>query len=92
MIPVQPVIAVLGDALNNGDELEATAIMEHLVSIAQQQPMFFKGTIDDVVKAMLTVASATGLDFSTRSMALELMVTLTETAPALARRCKGVFR
>lgn len=48
-----------------------------------------QGTLDDVVSAMLSVASATGLEFPTRSMALELMVTLTETAPALARRCKG---
>lgn len=84
-------ITVLGNALTSGDELEATAIMEHLVTIAQQQPMFFKSTIDDVVSAMLTVASAEGLEFSTRAMALELMVTLTETAPALARRCKGVY-
>lgn len=84
-------ITVLGTALNNGDELDATGIMEHLVCIAQQQPMFFKGVLDDVVEAMLAVASATGLEFSTRSIALELMVTLTETAPALARRCKGIF-
>ena len=39
---------------------------------------------------MLSVAGANNLEFSTRSMALELMVTLTETAPALARRCPGL--
>jgi len=38
---------------------------------------------------MLSVASAGSLEFTTRSLALELMVTLTESAPALARRCEG---
>lgn len=66
--------------------------MEYLVSTAQMQPMFFKGAMDGVVAAMLQVASAASLEFSTRSMALELMVTLTETAPALARRCPGLVK
>ena len=46
--------------------------------------------MDAVVAAMLSVAQTQTLDFPTRSIALELMVTLTETAPALTRRCPGL--
>ena len=63
----------------------------HLVEVAQIQPMFFKGSIDGVVAAMVTVAASEGLDFSTRAMALELLVTLTENAPALSRRCPALI-
>lgn len=87
---VQPIITILGQILSRGDESEATSIMEYLVTIAEEQPTFFKASMDSVVAAMLTVAKAEALDFPTRSIALELMVTLTETAPALARRCPGL--
>ena len=89
---IEPLIGILGDALTRGDELDATSIMEHLVEIAAQQPMFFKGVMDNVVNSMLTVVSSEGLEFSTRSIAVELMVTLCETAPALARRCDGLLK
>jgi importin-5 len=87
---LQLIIRTLGNALNQGDELDAVTIMEYLVTIAQHQPMFFKGSMDHIVEAMVTVAASNGLDFPTRSIAVELMVTLTETAPALARRCPGL--
>ena len=87
---LQPIINVLGGALSRGDEADAVSIMENLVAVAQIQPIFFKGAIDGVVSAMLTVAGSDGLEFPTRSLALELVVTLTETAPALARRCTGL--
>ena len=89
---VQPIVQVLSVALTDENETDATKIMSYLVTIAQEQPNFFKGTLDAVVGAMLTVAHAQGLEFSTRAMALELMVTITETAPALARRCHGLVQ
>lgn len=87
---VQPIIGVVGSALSRGDEEDATSITEYLVSIASTQPIFFKGNMDSVVEAMLTVANSADLEFRTRSTALELTVTLSETAPALARRCRGL--
>ncbi len=87
---VQPIIGVVGSALSRGDEEDATCITEYLVSIASTQPIFFKGNMDAVVEAMLTVANSNELEFRTRSTALELTVTLSETAPALARRCRGL--
>jgi importin-5 len=86
---LQLIIRTLGTALNQGEEIDAVVIMEYLVTIAQHQPMFFKGAMDNIVEAMVAVAASEGLEFSSRSIAVELMVTLTETAPALARRCAG---
>jgi len=87
-----PILTVLGGTLERGDELDATKIMDHLIEIAQMQPLFFKTNMDAVVACMISVASSEGLDFSTRSIALELMVTLTESAPAMARRCQGLIQ
>lgn len=90
-----PIINVVGASLQRNNEADATSIMEHLVSIAQVQPMFFRGALDVMAGAMLSVAAYDGLEFSTRVMALELLITISETAPALARRCQplvqGVF-
>ena len=87
---VQPIINILGGALARGDESDAVSIMESLVAVAQIQPIFFKGAIDNIVAAMITVARSESLEFPTRSLAVELMVTFAETAPALARRCPGL--
>ena len=89
---LQFIINILGSTLTRGDEIDATSIMENLVDVAEVQPLFFKGVLDSVVNAMLSVAGSKSLEFSTRSMALELMVTLTETAPALARRCPALVQ
>lgn len=81
------IINVLGATLSRGDEIDATSLMEYLISIIQSYPTFIKGNVDGIVNAMLSVASSMSLEFSTRSTALELMVTFTESAPALARKC-----
>jgi hypothetical protein len=88
---LQPIINVLGSCLEKGNEADAASIIESLVSVAQIQPIFFKGAVDGVVAAMLSVARSELLEFPTRSLAVELMVTFTETAPALARRCPGLI-
>jgi hypothetical protein len=81
-----PLIGVVGAALEAGDEIDATSIVESLVTIAQIQPLFFKQVMDPVTTAMLTVVASQSLEFSTRIMAVELLVTLAETAPAMARK------
>jgi len=87
-----PILTVLGATLSRNDEHDATNIMQHLIGIAQSYPIFFKGNVDALVGAMLSVAGAEGFEFSTRNVALELMVTLTESAPAMARRCAGLVQ
>lgn len=88
---IQLIINILGIALTNGNETDSIVLMEYLATIALRQPLFFKGSLDNIVQAMIIVVSDNNLEFQTRSIALELMVTLTETAPALARRCDGLI-
>lgn len=88
---LMPLLRVVGAALEVGDEIDATNIIESLVTIAQIQPLFFKDVLDHVSSAMITVARSSSLEFSTRSMAIELLVTLTETAPAMARRTPALL-
>ena len=61
--------------------------MEYLCDIALRQPIFYKNSMDHLVSACITIAQSSELEFTTRTMALEVIVTLAETAPALARRC-----
>lgn len=89
---LQPIVNVIGVCLQSGFETDATSILSHLVTVAASQPVFFKGTLDAIMPAMVAVVSYTNLDFSTRIMAFEMMITLTETAPALARRCDTLVK
>ncbi len=86
---IQPLLSILHAALQQGDEVDATNLIDHLVTVAQLQPMFFKASFDPVTTAMLSVGNAHDLECSTRTMALEMLVTLSEAAPAMARRSNG---
>lgn len=85
-----PIMNVLSNCLSSGNEVDATSIIDHLVTVANIQPVFFKGSVDNIIGAMISIANSTGLEFTTRTIAIELVVTLAETAPALARRCEGL--
>jgi hypothetical protein len=81
---------VLAKSLSLGYESDASNIMDHLLAIANIQPMFYKGSVDSVIMAMFSISSSKNLEFSTRAIAIELTVTIAETAPALARRVEGL--
>lgn len=87
---LQPIINVIGAALQQGFEIEATAIIDHLVAVAEIQPIFFRGAVETIVPIMLQIAGHKDFEFSTRSMALELLATLSQTAPALVRKCSSL--
>lgn len=86
---VLPILGVLSEILARGDESDATVLMDRLIDVAQFKPTFFKPTFEAVLQAMMMVGSHRELEFSTRSAAMELLVTLSESAPAMARRSKG---
>jgi hypothetical protein len=83
---ILPLMGVIEIALKAGEENEATSIMECLVSVIQSQPLLVKAVLEQLVAAMLAIGNATFLDFSTRTMAVEILLSLTEAAPALVRR------
>ncbi len=87
---LQPIINIIGAALQQGFEIDATAIIDHLVAVAEIQPIFFRGAVEVIVPIMLQIAGHKDFEFSTRSMALELLATLSQTAPALVRKCSSL--
>lgn len=87
---IASILRICSDALNRGDEVDTTLIIEYLVEVAAIQPLFFKSSLDDIVGAMLVIAQSEPLDFATRSIALEFMCTMCEAAPVLCRRCTAL--
>lgn len=89
---LETILNILNKLFTSGDENDARNIIEQLVTIAQTQPLFFKSQLEHIVTVMFSIANEKSLDFSTRSIALELMVTFTESAPALARKCNSLIQ
>lgn len=89
---VDPILVVLNQALSEGDEVDATMLLDNLTTVAQIQPVFFKPMLDKLVGSMLAIVNGGSLEFSTRSMALEWLITVAETAPAMVRRCNGFIK
>lgn len=90
-LPLFPlVLAALQRALNENEEADAAEILEALVSLAAEAPVFFRDAMAPLGDAMLAVASAPALEFGTRARAVELLLTLAERAPALVRRHKAL--
>lgn len=86
---VMPVLGVVHELLSSGDESDATVLLDRLIDVAQFKPTFFKSTFESVLQAMMSIGTHNDLEFSTRSAAMEMLVTLSESAPAMARRAKG---
>lgn len=83
---ILPIINTLNLVLNNGDETDAITIINYFITISEIQPLFYKGLFDQIINLMLTITNTSDLEFPTRSIALELILCVTETAPAIARR------
>lgn len=89
---LETIINVVGNTLSRGDEVDATSIIERLVDVAQCQPVYFKDSLEVVSNAMVTVCNSPSLEFSTRAMAMELLVSFAETIPALVRKTPSLIQ
>lgn len=86
---VLPILSVVSESLSRGDEIDATVLLDRLIDVAEFKPTFFKSSFEAVLQAMILIGGHSDLEFSTRSAAMEMLVTLSESAPAMARRSKG---
>jgi len=69
------------------DETEgATSVLESLIDIAQDQPKFLKSQFDLFVDRMIQIAGGADIDEGCRQLAIEALVTLAESAPAMVRK------
>eukprot|EP01138_Halocafeteria_seosinensis_P006879 gb/GECG01007035.1/.p1 GENE.gb/GECG01007035.1/~~gb/GECG01007035.1/.p1 ORF type:complete len:1167 (+),score=159.06 gb/GECG01007035.1/:1-3501(+) len=81
-----PFCAVVSNLLASNDMDRAKQVVSVLIDIADAQPTFFKGTLDDTLRLMLTITDKKDLPNDIRRLSLEFVVTLAEGAPAMARK------
>lgn len=86
---ILPILQIIQKGLKNGSETEIVEIINYFVCVVFLEPTYFQENLSEVLTAMLTIGNCEDFEFSTRSVASELLVSIAEAAPALARRCNG---
>ena len=81
-----PFCAVVSNMLASNDMERAKQVISVLIDIADAQPTFFKATLDDTLRLMLTITDKRDLPNDIRRLSLEFVVTIAEGAPAMARK------
>lgn len=79
-------LGTISAALNANQEDEAREAIELFVDLAELSPGFLKPYINNIVPAMVTIATATNLEDATRQLGVEFLITFAENKPAWARK------
>ena len=77
---------VLARTLNTNDVSAATTVIEAFIEIAVAHPSFFKNCIANVITAMFQIAKAKNLDDGVRHLAMEYMISMSESAATMIRK------
>lgn len=83
---VPSMLGTISTSLNASKEEDARTAIELFVDMAEHDPVFLKSHLQNIVQAMLTIASHTSLEDSTRQLGVEFLVTLTEQRPGMLRK------
>ena len=85
---MQPLLNTLSELLRTGDELSARDSMKSLIDLVCNEgaTKFMPNGITQLSEAMLTVTSTTSFEASTRQLALESLVSLSDISPGAMRR------
>lgn len=62
-----------------------------LIDLAEATPKFLRGQLDNVLQLCMNVVSNEEMSDSWRQLALEVMVSLSENAPAMVRKAGGKY-
>ena len=74
------------ESIEKGDD---DAGLKSLIDLAESCPKFLRPQLDQLFAACIKVFSDTNQEDSWRHLALEVVVTLAETAPAMVRKVAG---
>eukprot|EP01135_Chromosphaera_perkinsii_P006621 Nk52_evm23s554 gene=Nk52_evmTU23s554 len=80
------VVQVVGQCLSSGDEDYARSVLEVIIEICEHKPKLIRGHMGVLVEAMVQIGSNTEFEDGTRQLALEVLLTLSEKAPAMVRK------
>ena len=83
---IPAMFGVVSAALNDQDQESARSALEDLISVAEEAPKFFRRSMDPLVSMCFTIADAKQLENETRFLAVEMLLTLSEQAPAMMRK------
>ncbi|CAH0481429.1 unnamed protein product [Peronospora belbahrii] len=89
-IIVAPMLRIIEVLVNAGDEIAFREVLSALVQIAEVHPKFFRNSLDDVARAMISVCSSQELDSETRELALEFVIELCENAGGMVRKSQFI--
>jgi len=84
LVPVM--FGVLSAALNESDEESARSALEEFIAVGEEAPKFFRKFLDPLVTMSLQIVTAENLEEQTRFLAVELLLTISEQAPAMMRK------
>ncbi|XP_013772605.1 importin-5-like [Limulus polyphemus] len=78
-----PLLQVLQQSLEQKDD---DVVLRSFVDLAESCPRFLRSQLDSLLQTCLKTISEAGMNDSWRHLALEIIVTLSETAPAVMRK------
>ncbi|XP_026272263.1 importin-5 [Frankliniella occidentalis] len=78
-----PVIQVIMQSVEKQSD---SALLKSLIDLAESSPKFLRPQLDTIMQMCMELFSNADLDDAWRQLALEVIVTLSETAPAMVRK------
>jgi len=92
---VPPMLAILAELLNKGDESTAQEALELLIELTGLESRFLRKHAPELAQAMLTIAGAAALEECSRQLAMEFLVSLAEAQGSPVRKlpelARGIF-
>uniref|UniRef100_A0A6M2DRC2 Putative karyopherin importin beta 3 n=1 Tax=Xenopsylla cheopis TaxID=163159 RepID=A0A6M2DRC2_XENCH len=81
-------LMVLVESIEKQDD---TALLKVIIDLAESTPKFLRSELECIFQMCMKAFSDTNMDDSWRQLSLEVMVTLSETAPAMVRKVTGKY-
>lgn len=73
------------------EKQEDDALLKVLIDLAESAPKFLRSQLEPIIEMCMKVFSNEEMEDSWRQLALEVIVTLAETAPAMVRKVAGKY-
>lgn len=85
---VPALVQVTAQSIEKQDD---ETLLKVLIDLAETTPKFLRGQLDNIMQMCMNVFSNDKMPDSWRQLALEVLVTLSETAPAMVRKVGGKY-
>ena len=80
-------VTIMQHLLNSGQEERVCETLEAFISLVESQPTFVRPYLTELGEAMLAIATCEALEDGTRELAIEFLLTLSEHAGGMIRKC-----